>query len=79
MTKLAPIDNILFWIFLVIAVLGLAWSAFAFSRAFRLASPRDDPDGIRMFFWACGGLAGLVFAGMSIAYILFPLILHYFL
>jgi len=75
----AQLDNILFWIFLSIAVLGLAWSGYAFSKAFRYANPKDDPDGIKMFFWACGGLAGLVFAGMSAAYILFPLIAHYFL
>ncbi len=76
---MGQIDSILFWCFLGIATVSLAWSGFAFSRAFRYASPKDDPDGIRMFFWACGGLAGLVCAGMSAAYILFPLIFHYFL
>ncbi len=76
---MAPLDNLLFWVFLSTTIVGLGWSAFAFSRAFRYASPKDDPDGVRMFFWACGGLAGLVFAGMSAAYILLPLIFHYFL
>jgi hypothetical protein len=75
----APIDSLLFWIFLSISVVGLGWSTFAFSRAFRYANPKDDPDGVKMFLWACGGLAGLVCAGMSAAYFLFPLISHYFL
>ncbi len=76
---MAPLDRILFYFFLTLTIIGLSWSGFAFSRAFRYSNPRDDPDGVRMFMWAAGGLVGLILAGMSLAYILFPLIFHYFL
>ena len=74
---MAPLDALLFWLFLSIAVIGLGWSAFAFRKAFRYADAKRDPDGVKMFFWACGGLAGLAVAGMGAAYFLLPLILHY--
>jgi hypothetical protein len=77
--RVAPLDKILFFIFLTTSILGLGWSWFAFSRAFRCANPRVDPDGVKMFMWACGGLVGLIFAGMSLAYVLFPIINCYFL
>jgi hypothetical protein len=75
---MAKLDAILFWGFLSLSLLGLAWSGFAFYRAFKNANFKKDPEGIRMFLWSAAGLFGLIVAGMSAAYILFPIIVHYF-
>ncbi len=75
---MAQLDKILFWTFLFIIILGLSWAAFAFYRAFKNADFKKDPEGLRMFFWSLAGLVGLVFAGMAAAYILLPIIIHYF-
>jgi hypothetical protein len=75
---MARLDAILFWLFLTLVVAGLGWAAFAIYKAFKWSDPRDDPDGLRMFLWACAALAGLVLAGMSAAYVLFPIVSHYF-
>ncbi len=75
---MAQLDKILFWTFLIIIILGLSWSAFSFYRAFKNADFKKDPEGLRMFLWSLAGLAGLVFAGMAAAYILLPIIIHYF-
>ena len=72
---MAILDKILLWGFIGIGVLSLTWSGFAFYRAIKAAEYKDD--GFKMFLWAAGGLLGLVIAGMSTAYILLPIILHY--
>ncbi|MBI5020587.1 MAG: hypothetical protein HZB59_04060 [Ignavibacteriales bacterium] len=74
---MAKFDNILFWLFLSVIIISLSWSAFAFYRAFKNADYRKDPDGFKMFIWSVAGLAGLIIAGMSAAYILLPIIFHY--
>ena len=75
---MARLDEILFWLFLTLTIVGIGWSGFAFYKALKWANPKDDPDGIRMFLWACAALVGLVLAGMSAAYVLFPIVSHYF-
>jgi len=75
---MAKLDALLFWGFLLLSVLGLAWAGFAFYRAFKNADFKKDPEGLRMFLWSVAGLFGLIVAGMSAAYILFPIIVHYF-
>ncbi len=75
---MARLDLILFWGFLTLTLAGLGWTWYAFYKAFKGTTPRTDPDGIKMFFWAVGGLVGLIIAGMSAAYILVPIISHYF-
>jgi hypothetical protein len=75
---MAKLDALLFWGFLSVGVLGLALAGFAFYRAFKNANFKKDPEGIRMFLWSAAGLLGLIVAGMSAAYILFPIIVHYF-
>jgi hypothetical protein len=72
---MAILDKILFWFFLSLSVIGLGWSAFAFYKALKSVDYKDD--GIRMVLWAFSGLLGLILAGMSIAYILLPIIFHY--
>lgn len=74
---MAKLDNLLFWFFLLLGAAGMTWSAFAFYRAFKNADFKKDPDGFRMFLWSVAGLAGLILAGMSLAYILLPIIFHY--
>ena len=72
---MAILDKILLWVFIGISALSLAWSAFAFYRAMKAAEYKDD--GFKMFLWAAGAMAGFVIAGMSVAYILLPIILYY--
>jgi len=74
---MAVLDKFLFYFFLFLSVAGLVWSVFAFYRAFKNADFKKDPEGLRMFLWSVGGLAGLIIAGMSAAYILLPIIFHY--
>jgi hypothetical protein len=72
---MAVLDKILLWFFLSLSITGIGWSVFSFYKAIKSADHKDD--GIRMVLWAFGGLLGLIVAGMSIAYILLPIIFHY--
>lgn len=72
---MAPVDGILLWIFGGISILGSGWAIFALRRALKSAAYKDD--GLRMVFWTVGGLVGLVLAGMSIAYVVLPIIIAY--
>ena len=58
----------------VTALLFLAFAIFCFSRALKVAGERDGD--LKMFFWAAGGMTGLIIAGMSAAYILLPILFH---
>lgn len=69
-----PMDLTLLIAFGTIALLFLALAVFCFSRALKVAGERDGD--LKMFFWAMGGMTGLVVAGMSTAYILLPIIFH---
>jgi hypothetical protein len=69
-----PFDITLLAAFGAIAILFLAVAAFCFWRAMKVAGERDGD--LKMFFWAAGGMAGLIIAGMSAAYILLPILFH---
>ena len=71
---MAKLDLILLAVFGFITVAGLAASGFCFRRSLKVASERDGD--VKMFFWAVGGLLGLILAGMSSAYILLPILFH---
>ena len=71
---MAKLDLLLLVVFGVCAVVGLAVAFYCFRRSLKVASDRDGD--IKMFFWAVGGLLGLIIAGMSSAYILLPILLH---
>ena len=49
--------------------------AAAFRKALAVSGERDGD--LKMFFWACGSMLGLIVSGMSAAYILLPIILLY--
>lgn len=72
LATMARLDLILFLVFGLISLLGLAASIFCMSRSLKAARDRDGE--LRMFFWALGSMAGLVVAGMSAAYILLPIL-----
>jgi hypothetical protein len=72
---MAVLDKILFWVFLIISIISLIWSFFAFYKSLKSAKYNDE--GLRMFFWAAGGLIGLIIAGVAFAYFLIPIIAHY--
>jgi hypothetical protein len=69
-------DNILLIVFGILAALSLTAGGFAFAMAVKQAK---KPDGeLKMAVWAILGMAGLVFAGMSSAYFLIPILINKF-
>jgi hypothetical protein len=72
---MATLDIILSITFGLISAVSLAAAVWCFVKAMRVSGERDGD--IKMFFWAAGSLIGLVVSGMSAAYILFPIIFHY--
>ncbi len=68
------LDLILFIVFGSIAVLALTAAILCFRKALAVSGERDGD--LKMFFWACGTMLGLIVSGMSAAYILLPIILH---
>lgn len=71
---MAPLDRTLFIAFSTITLLFATISVLCFRKAFKVAGERDGD--LKMFFWAAGGVIGLIVAGMSLAYILLPILLH---
>jgi hypothetical protein len=72
---MASLDRILLIAFGLAAVLFLSAALFCFVKAFRVAGERDGD--LKMFLWTAGGMVGLIIAGMSAAYILIPILLHF--
>jgi hypothetical protein len=72
---MAKLDLLLTIVFGTLSVLGLVAAALCFKMALRVASEKDGD--LKMFFWAVGSLVGLILAGVSSAYILLPIFLHY--
>ncbi len=69
-------DNILLIVFGILSALSLIAGGFAFTMAVKQAK---KPDGeLKMAIWAILGMAGLVFAGMSSAYFLIPILINKF-
>jgi hypothetical protein len=72
---MAPLDRILSIVFGSLAAFGVLAFILGFRFALRAAG---KPDGeLKMLFWAAAGMAGLIVAGVSTAYILLPIFLHY--
>jgi len=72
---MVKLDLILTILFGTLSVLGLAAAALCLRMALKVASEKDGD--LKMFFWAVGSLVGLILAGVSSAYILLPILLHY--
>lgn len=70
---MAPLDLILFLVFGALALGGLAGAVWCVRKAMRVANQRDGD--LKMFGWAALALIGLIIAGISVAYIVLPLIL----
>lgn len=72
---MARLDLILTIVFGTLSLVGVACAILCLRMAFRVASEKDGD--LKMFFWALGSLVGLILAGVSSAYILLPIFLHY--
>ena len=67
-------DNILLIVFGTLSALGVVFAALCLVFAVKNAK---KPEGeLKMAFWSFGALAGLVFAGMSFAYFVIPILLN---
>ena len=69
---MAPLDRTLFIVFGLLSVSGLAAAVLCFRKALSVSGERDGD--LKMFFWAAGGMLGMIIAGMSAAYILLPIL-----
>ena len=72
---MAKLDVLLFAVFGSLIVLGLTGAVLTFRQALRVSGHRDGD--VKMFFWAAGTMLCLIMAGVSAAYIVLPIILHY--
>jgi len=72
---LDPLDRTLLISFGAMMLLGLGIAFVCFRKSLRVAGDKDGD--LKMFFWALGGMVGLILAGMSAVYILLPILLHY--
>jgi hypothetical protein len=72
---MARLDALLLAVFSCLVVLGLAGAVLTFRQALRVSGHRDGD--IKMFLWAAGTMLCLILAGVSTAYIVLPIILHY--
>lgn len=68
------LDLILLVVFGTFTVLGLLSCVLCFRAAIRVAGKKESE--LKMFFWAVGGMVGLIIAGVSFAYILLPLLMN---
>ncbi len=70
---MATPDLILAFVFGIIALAGLAATILCLRKAMKVSGQRNGD--LKMFFWAAGALASLVVSGMSVGYILLPILL----
>jgi hypothetical protein len=71
---MAKLDLVLFILFGAMALIGSVTAVVCFRMALKVAGARDGD--VKMFFWALASMLGLIVAGMSLAYILLPIIIH---
>jgi hypothetical protein len=71
---MASLDVLLTALFGSLGVVGAIGSVLSFRKALHVAGERDGD--LKMFFWAVGGLTGLIVAGMSTAYFLLPILFN---
>ena len=69
---MAPLDRALLLLFGTLSLLGLTASALCFRKALKVANQRDGD--VKMFFWSVGAMTGLILAGVSVAYIVLPIL-----
>jgi hypothetical protein len=69
---MAPLDLALLILFGTLSILGLTASVVCFLKALKVSGHRDGE--LKMFFWAVGAMTGLIIAGVSVAYILLPIL-----
>ena len=72
---MAPLDTILSVVFGTLSLTSLAFAVWSFRKALRVSNEKNGD--VKMFFWAAGTLFGLMVSGLSAAYILLPILLHY--
>jgi hypothetical protein len=72
---MAPLDKILSVVFGTLSLSSLVFAVWSFRKALRVSNEKNGD--IKMFFWATGTLFGLMVSGLSAAYILLPILLHY--
>ena len=68
-------DNLLIVVFGVLSAVGIVMRLAGFALAVRHAKKKNGE--LKMALWSFVGLAGLVLAGMSWAYFLFPILLNH--
>jgi hypothetical protein len=72
---MAKLDLILLLAFGVICLSGLTGTIFSFRKAMRVSGEKDGD--LKMFLWAVVSMVSLIVAGVSMAYILLPILFHY--
>lgn len=68
-------DNLLLIVFGILTTMGIAFGGLSLYFAIQQAKKKDGE--IKMALWSFGALAGLVLAGMSMAYFIIPILLHH--
>jgi hypothetical protein len=72
---MATVDVILLASFGFLALLMLALAVVCFRKALAVANQKDGD--IKMFLWAVAMFICLIVSGLSAAYILLPIFVHY--
>jgi hypothetical protein len=73
--SMAKLDLTLFIAFGVLSCAGVAGAILSFRQAMRVSGEKDGD--LKMFLWAAVTMVSLITAGLSIAYILLPILFHY--
>ena len=71
---MAKLDLTLFIAFGLISAAGITTAVLAFRKALSVSGDKDGD--LKMLLWASLSMTGLIAAGMSIAYILLPIVFH---
>lgn len=72
---MAKLDLLLLLAFGAISLSGLTGSILSFRKAMRVSGEKDGD--LKMFLWAVVSMMSLIVAGVSMAYILLPILFHY--
>jgi hypothetical protein len=72
---MARLDLTLALVFGTLSLLGLIVAALCLRKAMKVAGERNGD--FKMFLWAVGTLLGLILSGVSVAYILLPILFAY--
>jgi hypothetical protein len=72
---MARLDALLLAVFGCFVIIGLTGAVLTFRQALRVSGQKDGD--IKMFMWTAGTMIFLILAGVSTAYIVLPILLHY--